>query len=84
MDALLDSSMRSNSAHLGIMLLDDMLLCIACRGELHEQDATRIARLLKAVGNPDSETCGEVSFDQHRCLQFRRTPNHTLVILKSY
>lgn len=97
--------MASNSAHLGIMLLDDMLLCIACqpaqstlfnlykptltfdtansigRGELHEQDATRIARLLKAVGNPDSETCGGVEFDQHRSVPAYPAPQPCLIFI---
>jgi len=72
--------MTANSSYLGIMLLDDVSLCIACRGQLREHDAARIAKMLDGVDR-DLEPVGQLPFDSD-CLHFRRTPTHTLVILK--
>jgi len=73
--------MAANSSYLGIMLLDDVSLCIACRGQLREHDAPRIAKILD-IADRDSELVGQLPFNRDCALHFRRTPTHTLLVLK--
>lgn len=77
--------MSENTSHLGIMLLDELALCIACalslphasttrasarsllnagKGQLHEHDAIRIAKLLDNLDA--SSLTGQLRYDGQR------------------
>lgn len=81
-EAILENAMVEPRT-IGVILLDDLSLCVASRGELREPDALRIADLLERAGVIEDKT-GEIRYgDAGRYLQFHHTAAFTLAILKS-
>jgi len=81
-EAILDNVMLEPRT-LGVILMDDLSLCITARGELREPDALRIADLLKSAG-VKADKSGEIKYgDGERYLQFHRTTTFTVAILKT-
>jgi len=82
MDHVLDDIMQESQV-VGVLVFDELALCIGYRGELRETDAACIAEILSRSG-VQLNTTGEVPFGKPpRCLQFCYTASHTLAVLRS-
>ncbi|KAG8936536.1 hypothetical protein FRC02_001502 [Tulasnella sp. 418] len=65
----------------GVIVINDMGLCICCRGELHESDAGPIAALIAQATKDEPVEMGELPYQSKR-LQFYHTDDFTLVLLR--
>jgi len=66
----------------GVIIINDIGLCVGHRGELAEKDAIPIASLIAKATDDADVFKGQVRYKQKR-LQFHTTPEYTFALLRS-
>ncbi|KAG9006610.1 hypothetical protein FRB94_000536 [Tulasnella sp. JGI-2019a] len=81
LERVLDRSIRTPMTT-GVIIINDINLCVGFRGELAEKDAMPIAALIAKATDRAEEYKGQINYQKKR-LQFHKTPGYTFALLRS-